>query len=136
MLALTLRSQTSELRRMADALHGFAEQNRLSPGEESALQLVLEELVSNVISHGHVDAETGEVSVQVDADARHLRIAVEDDGVPFDPTRAPTVPDTPLAERPIGGVGLQLIHSFARDLSYRREGERNQVSLAIDRDST
>ena len=56
---------------------------------------------------------------------------VEDDGRPFDPFADAPTPDLEqsLDERPVGGLGVHLIRSFMEEVGYRREGERNLVSL-------
>ena len=60
-------------------------------------------------------------------------LIVEDNGQPFDPTQeVPTDTTSPLAERPIGGLGLHLVKSFANRLSYEFADGRNRVIVEHD----
>jgi len=36
-----------------------------------------------------------------------------------------------IAQQPVGGLGLKLIRSLARDADYTREGERNCIRLTF-----
>ncbi|MGH7316347.1 MAG: ATP-binding protein, partial [Candidatus Rokuibacteriota bacterium] len=57
----------------------------------------------------------------------------EDTGPPHDPFAAVTSPDPGAAveDRPVGGLGVLLVSAMARQVEYRREGDRNRISLVI-----
>ena len=61
------------------------------------------------------------------------RLAAElcDDAAPFDPlTQAkPPVLDGPLDERPIGGLGVHFVRTLMDEVSYRRDGAHNRLTL-------
>jgi anti-sigma regulatory factor (Ser/Thr protein kinase) len=42
-------------------------------------------------------------------------------------------PDAELTveDRPVGGLGVLLVQAMARQVEYRRAGERNRISLVI-----
>lgn len=40
----------------------------------------------------------------------------------------------PLADRPVGGLGLFLLRGLARDLAYRREDGRNWLTVRLSPD--
>ena len=54
-----------------------------------------------------------------------------DDAAPFDPlTQAqPAVLEGPLDERPIGGLGLHFVRTLMDEVSYRRDGALNRLTL-------
>jgi len=57
---------------------------------------------------------------------------IEDDGPPFDPTRAPPpVSRAGLADRPNGGLGLHLMHRLCKVLEYRRECGVNRLRTVV-----
>jgi hypothetical protein len=41
----------------------------------------------------------------------------------------PTETAVLVAQQPVGGLGLKLIRSFAKDATYSREGERNVTRI-------
>lgn len=61
-----------------------------------------------------------------------LAVEVGDQGVAFDPLTV-TPPDltSDLASRPVGGLGIFLLKSFAKSLSYRREQGWNRLTFGI-----
>jgi anti-sigma regulatory factor (Ser/Thr protein kinase) len=94
-----------------------------------AVELVLEEWLTNVFRHG---AGTT-VAVEMAVDGRRVDLRFEDDGSPFDPTTAPErpLPHT-LEEAEPGGLGLFFIRRYSRTWRYSREGGRNVMRVEID----
>lgn len=131
-LHLTLTRDTAELARLAGEVERFLERHpRLLPAA-NAVQLALEELVSNVIRHADARGARLRIDVHVAPGADGVRIAIEDDGQAFDPLAhgAPDV-DAPLDERTVGGLGIHLVRNIATDLAYARRDGRNRLELLI-----
>jgi serine/threonine-protein kinase RsbW len=107
---------------------GFSRDAALGETTAARLAVVVEELVSNSVRHGAGGRELV-VTLVMEAQGDALRIALEDDGVAFDPTaqREFTGPDA----RTGGGVGIALIRAWARELDYARIGGRNRVTLLL-----
>ena len=59
-----------------------------------------------------------------------LSLTFADRGVPYDPLSAPP-PDLsrPLAERAPGGLGLFIVRKTMDAVDYRRDGDRNVLTL-------
>ncbi len=70
------------------------------------LRLVVSEVVTNSIRHGHAGGD-GCVEVTVEAGPRRLRLEIADEGPGFQPAPTPGRPDRP------GGWGLFLVDSLA-----------------------
>ena len=109
-----------------------------------ALELCLEELFTNVVRHGgsgqwdeavRSDLPNPlQVAVTVVAERDLVFLVIEDNGLPFDVTTAPARPiEAPLEEVTPGGLGLQLVRSFSRDLSYEAVPGGNRVRLSFER---
>ena len=62
---------------------------------------------------------------------------IADSGKPFDPLEDAPVPDVdaPIDERPIGGLGIYLVRNMMDDMQYRREGDRNYITLVANRET-
>ena len=97
----------------------------------SRLDLAIEEWATNVCRHAYLGGN-GTVWVAVWWDGPTLAVELSDEGSPFDPTAA-TEPDIslPLEERSPGGLGLLLMRRMVDEVSYRRDGHRNVVTLAV-----
>ncbi len=101
--------------------------------ETDRLRLVIEELVTNIRTHGH-PAPGSEITLKAEHNADGLLLTVKDWGIPFDPRiDAPTDDrDADLEDRGIGGLGWPLILELAKIVDYRRsEDGQNILVLAL-----
>jgi serine/threonine-protein kinase RsbW len=94
-----------------------------------ALELAVDEAVTNVMLHGYSSSE-GRIWISCGVEGGRVWVRIEDEGVPFDPTAAPE-PDLEgdADERPIGGLGIHLIRRMTDELRYERRGGRNILVL-------
>ncbi len=106
------------------------------PPRRAAFLVVAEEMVTNVARHAWPADEPAGVFTVSAAIRRGLAgievlLAVEDDGVPFDPTARP-VPDTeaPIERRLVGGLGIHLVMQMTEWQCYRRDAGRNRFAVA------
>ena len=92
------------------------------------LRLAVDEIATNVISHGYADAGyVGDVVVRADFDGQVLIVTLEDTAPPFDPFRRPEPDqvDLPLEDRPIGGLGVFLAMRGVDEFRYEHDGAHN-----------
>ncbi len=110
---------------------GLAAEAGVPPERVARLDLAIEEWATNVCRYAY-RGEDGSVWVAVQRDGPTLVVELSDEGSPFDPTAA-AEPDVslPLSERSPGGLGLLLMRRMVDELSYRRDGHRNVVTLAV-----
>lgn len=112
-------------------------------GTAFAIGLILDEWLTNIIKYGHPGEDAAHarddddtpfhlIDVRLSLDQDGFEIVVRDDGIPFDPTVAPPRPDEahlPVEDRKVGGWGLDLVRRTADRMTYRREHDRNFLSL-------
>ena len=95
------------------------------------VELVLDELLTNVATHGGAEAP---VHVNLTISPDRVVAEVVDSGIAFDPCVARYVDVTAgLEERPVGGLGLLLVQRMTESLAYERAGDRNQTRFSIRR---
>lgn len=125
-LSLHIKNDLMEIERMTQEVAAWRHELGLPEEVEFEINLVLDELVSNVIRHGLKDGKEHYIEVNVGRDGKDLTLKIEDDGVPFNPLNAP-VPDTtkPIEERRIGGLGIHLVRQLMDSLAYERHEGRN-----------
>lgn len=106
---------------------GLAKEPRLR------LTLLVEELFTNTIRHGHGRDSEEPVRLSFDLEPGRIGLTYEDTAPPHDPFAVVAAPDEAAAveERPVGGLGVLLVASLARDVEYRRTGGTNRISLVI-----
>lgn len=104
---------TAELKNLA-RIRRFVEKTATALGVDAAaipdLLLAVDEAATNIIVHGY-EGQEGPLEVEVEREGDALLIRLRDEAAPFDPTAIPP-PDLslPLEERPIGGMGIYLMH--------------------------
>ena len=93
------------------------------------LEVVLEELVSNVARHA--DAAT-RLTLLASAEADGIHLCIEDDGAPFNPLDAPEHAGfDKLEDAQLGGLGIPLIKRLTRSIEYERSGSLNRMRAVI-----
>jgi|WetSurMetagenome_2_1015567.scaffolds.fasta_scaffold33984_2 serine/threonine-protein kinase RsbW len=94
------------------------------------INLALEEAVSNIIFYAFDDKENHNIDVSVKMVNAKVTIEIEDEGIFFDPTsrKEPDI-TLPVQERPIGGLGIFLILKIMDTVRYKREKNKNILTL-------
>ena len=104
------------------------------------LRLAVDEIATNIITHGYNEAAlTGNITLSVEIDPSSLKIMIEDQTAPFDPTQQ-NLPDAielsrDLKERSIGGLGIYLALEGVDNYQYERVGGCNRNTLVIHLDN-
>lgn len=92
--------------------------------------LCVEEIVSNTIKYGFDDDDPHAITISIERDASRVLIEIRDEGRAFNPlTVSAANVSVPLYERPIGGLGLQMVRSMADGAEYSREAGVNRLVL-------
>jgi len=83
------------------------------------LDLVLEELFTNMVRHARGGGPEIEVALLDDADG-HMTLRLRDEGVePWDPGQAPEPAlDRPIEERRPGGLGIHFLRQITEELHF------------------
>ncbi len=106
-------------------------------GTSLRLQLVAEELFTNTFRHGISRMEADEpqptVSVRIELAGEDIELTYEDAELAWNPLdrRNPAHLQLPLAQRPVGGLGVVLVDSFAERIQYERIDQRNRVRVWV-----
>ena len=88
--------------------------------------LACEEAFANIVSYSNATRIWAEVSEGPGC----LRMTLADDGIPFDPLAADPI-DKDFAELDSGGMGINLVRQLASALEYRREDDRNVLTITV-----
>jgi phosphoserine phosphatase RsbU/P len=127
---IEISNKLSELDQLNQTLAELWRRHGLTPKVVYNLNLAIEEIVTNIISHGYTDDREHIIRVNLNVQPGEVRIEVEDDGQPFNPLEAPEVDITkPLEETTIGGLGIHLVRKVMDGLEYERQGNRNLLIM-------
>ena len=128
-----LRGDLADLDTVHRAISDLAQRHALPEDVTIPLRLALDELITNVVEHGFDRHALGEryLVLRLDAASDVVQATIEDNGIPFDPTVAAAAePGGALDDRPIGGLGLHLVRRSIDRMHYRRDGERNVLTIS------
>ncbi len=119
------------LRHMERSIDEFGHQEQWPEDLIFKLHLILEELGLNAMTYGGASS----VRIIISEAADMVTIEISDDGGAFNPLNDAPQPDVnaALEDRSIGGLGIHLVRTLTNDLSYRREGGRNHLTLVTRR---
>lgn len=102
------------------------------------IELVLEELVTNVINHAY-EHQHGNVEVSCfvqqhcSGNAPCFCLCIRDWGTPFNPLLTPEPNlSSDVLERPIGGLGLHFVRQMALHCEYARKHDSNEITACFD----
>ncbi|WP_419786547.1 ATP-binding protein [Pseudodesulfovibrio sp.] len=115
-------------------VEAFGEQHGLPVKVVFHLNLVLDELITNIISYGYTDFDEHPIDVSVALDGDLITIRLEDDAQPFNILEAPE----PNFEVPVedrlrpGGMGVHLVKNMVSRIDYKREDGKNVLILTKD----
>ncbi len=131
-LHVSLPAKLTEVRNLSAAVEEFGDGNQLPTPTVFVINLVLDELITNAVTHGSFEVPDPTVDVHLETDGENVTLTMEDNGSPFDPTQMKSEDvDTSsvLEDRPVGGLGLHLVRTFAHDMSYEFVDGRNRLTL-------
>ena len=99
-----------------------------SATETARIQLMLEELFSNSITHGYGGECDHWVAAGLHARPNGLTLIYSDQAPPFDLSRMSA--SDPVDDQ-IGGLGINLILGMARKIRYQRSVDRNITEIDL-----
>ena len=129
-LDMSLANDAAEIARVAERIDDFCAAGDVEPAVAYAVNLALDELLTNIISYGYRDEDPHRIELALRCEGGALVVTIVDDSIEFDPRQVPeTDTDAPLHERDPGGLGLLLVNTMMDSVDYRREDGRNVTTL-------
>ena len=130
-ITIRLPAAVLEIERLNQLVRRFGELHEVPSRALYAVNLALDELVTNTILYGFENPAGQSFSVRVEVSGAELRAELVDEGRAFNPLEVPPPNlDAPLRDRELGGLGLHLVRSLMDRLDYRRDGSKNVLTLA------
>lgn len=129
-ISIRLPVDLREIERLNRIVRLFGDLHEVPSRTLYAVNLALDEVVTNLVLHGFKDGTGHEFAIDLTARDGAIIAQVEDDGIAFNPLDAP-VPNlnAPLEERTLGGLGIHLVRSLMDKMEYRREGPKNVLTV-------
>lgn len=129
---ITVPSKADRLYEVQDFVNSCLSGSGASPKVLMQLQLVVEEIFINIANYAYSPPDSGNVDISctVEEDVMKVTLKFVDSGPEFDPLKRPDPDlDKDLEDRPIGGLGIFLVKNSVDGLVYRRDGDKNILTV-------
>ncbi len=127
-LELSLANELQEITGLAARIGEFCAAHGLGHAAY-AVNLAIDEILTNTIEYGYQDDERHRIEVIVRVEEGSLVVVIVDDSLPFDLGIAPERALDASLEDTLSGLGLFLAHQMMDAVDYRREDGCNVVTL-------
>lgn len=131
MLDLTLKPTLKDVFAALERCESTLDDAGVAANLRENVRLVLEELMVNLVHHGHAGTVEGEIRLHLRARDGVVLAELHDDGTPFDPLQAtpPALTGDIADAEEVGGLGIHLVRAMASDLTYHRDSTGNHLQL-------
>jgi anti-sigma regulatory factor (Ser/Thr protein kinase) len=130
---LEIHSDLSEMSQVPRWLGRMARQHGIPDNVESAINLCLEEAISNIIRHGYAGRSNCPITVNFSMPHEGFFVfAVEDEAPRFDPLLPPELgPLNAREDARVGGQGIRFLRRFANRLEYEPRAVGNRLIMGF-----
>ena len=127
---LRIKNQISELEKVAQFVEEIGEELGLSMELHMNLNLVMEEMVTNVIFYAYPQGEVADIELLAKSDGKELTFVLSDQGKEFDPTAKEDADlDVNPADRELGGMGIFIVKNIMNKVTYQRLEGKNLLTM-------
>lgn len=129
---LSLKNQLTELDQIVLKIEEISERWNIPPKVTMELNLVIEELFTNVVFYAWDDQSEHKIILElILTDPATVQVRLTDDGKPFNllEKEVDDVSGKSLEERKIGGLGIHFVREMMSEVLYQRVDNKNIVIL-------
>ncbi len=127
---LRIKNQITELEKVAQFVEEIGEELGLSMELQMNLNLVMEEMVTNVIFYAYPEGVIADIELLAKSDGKELTFVLSDQGKEFDPTaKEDTDLDVNPADRDLGGMGIFIVKNIMNKVTYQRLEGKNLLTM-------
>lgn len=129
-ISFDLKNDLAEIARLSETLDEIGRNYGIPAEILYAVNLALDEILTNVISYGYAEPGEQVIRVRLTIAANELVAEIEDEARPFNPLEAPAPEvNAPLQDKPLGGLGIHLARTMTDAMAYRRENGKNILTF-------
>ncbi len=127
---ITIINQLEQLEYLSNTMEMISVEWNIPMSIVLNLNLVLEELVTNIIFYGYEDRDKHEINIKLSYRDKIIKVQIEDDGREFDPLQVPEpTKEKTIEESKIGGLGIHFVRKIMDDITYLRLDNKNRLTL-------
>jgi serine/threonine-protein kinase RsbW len=127
---ITIKNEVNELENVARFVEEIGEELGLGMELQMNLNLVMEEMVSNIIFYAYPEGTQASIELMAESDGKELTFVLSDQGREFDPTVMDEADvDTNPADRELGGMGIFIVKNIMNQVTYQRLEGKNLLTM-------
>ena len=135
-IKLSMGNNLQDLCRLVSEVELFMHAQSLSSRTRYSVNLVLEEILTNIVKYAYDDECSHEIEVEMSVSNSDVVVVIrcEDDGREFNPLSAPPpgIEDS-IHQCDEGGLGIHLVRQAAHSMEYCRSKHKNVLTMSIKR---
>ena len=130
---IKIKNQVGELEKVNAFIEEIGEELQLDMELLMNLNLVMEEMVSNVIFYAYPEGKTADIELTAECTGHTLTFVLSDKGREFDPTMKEDIDTaTDPADRELGGLGIYIVKNIMNEVTYQRLEGKNLLTMKKD----
>jgi len=129
----TYKADSSILGDLRDRIADYLRTTPLDEKKAMRMTLCADEAAANIIEHSvSPSGEPLDFKITAKVEEGFIKIIISDNGIPFNPTKAPLVDiHQHIRSGKKGGLGIHLMRLTLDILEYAREGDCNHFTLGM-----
>lgn len=125
-----LNNNISCLPNLLDNIENFCIENALNDEVLFEINVIADELVSNIIRHGYADTFDHFIEVNLHLFNEKIEIEIIDDGKEFNPLEHKNENlYNKLEDLKIGGLGIDIVKHYSKSIYYKRIENKNILTI-------
>lgn len=130
---IKIKNQVGELEKVNAFIEEIGDELQLDMELLMNLNLVMEEMVSNVIFYAYPEGKTADIELSAECSGHTLTFVLSDKGREFDPTMKEDIDtSTDPADRELGGLGIYIVKNIMNEVTYQRLEGKNLLTMKKD----
>jgi anti-sigma regulatory factor (Ser/Thr protein kinase) len=130
-ILLTMPNDLDEVNNLLKVINVFLEPRHFSASIITAINLVIEESLTNTIQHGYDDENEHLITIKVTLNKDEVILRFEDDAKEFNPLATPRMEKSEALLDSAKGLGIHLVRNMMNAMAYSRENENNILEIWI-----
>ena len=127
---ICIKNQIAELDHVAQFVEEICDELELDMELQMNLNLVMEEMVSNIIFYAYPKNTDATIELMAESDGKELTFSLSDQGREFDPTLKNDFDvNANPAERDLGGMGIFIVKNIMNQVTYQRLEGKNLLKM-------
>ena len=131
-MIISFASSPEALDQIFKKIAEFCDDNSLSEDVKCNLNVVADEMISNIINYSDSALHNEKVILSITKKNNDIKMRITDFGCKFNPLlrESPDV-ESSLDDRKIGGLGIYIVRQFSKEIRYQRKQNKNILTIIL-----